>query len=487
MNLHYLWVGPPAEGPYQGMDRIGPSLTSKQVPGSSVYFWCLEGYKAHYQQCFSDSPIEVKSIEGYLEECQRRESSLVGEEELLQLQTLLAEKKARALSHQVPADCFREYVTIKVLMQFFLQLEYSGYFLDSNIFPSEQRSPLLCDYPDFRAPILPPRYPTSTDQQASALNDHCKVDPWLMYSPPDDAMALTRFLFYLQEAQQAHESFTLTGKIDRKKLADAMINAATLSLQDEESNFINRGAGTLAQITSHLTVEYLGFVKRYSNSHKHNKASTASVFFNVCTEEDCFRENEVSFYLKEQESITTVLNELLYLNFTNPNRVKFLLDCLSPEKMQELFTESTPFSSYLAEKWCAAPLELLLREYITKCFPSCDNFLKLYSTLLNNASKPQGEATPDLSSQRLDESVSDIIRVCKENPNGLAQSLLDLVTKLGPVIEETKEDYLEELNQVQPSLVSSASYFHRRRRAPEDNLAMLLEGCYNTKKIRPGS
>ncbi len=69
--LNYIWVGPPAnpkQGDIAGHDIACPKLMAENIKGNNkIRFWCLEQFKDNYREAFSGYPIEVCSIEKYLE------------------------------------------------------------------------------------------------------------------------------------------------------------------------------------------------------------------------------------------------------------------------------------------------------------------------------------------------------------------------------------------------------------------------------------
>lgn len=240
-GIHYIWCGPPPPlAKYKGHDTIGPDLLHEAHPGEPIDFWCLKAHLGSYQQHFNNKPVQVHAIEDFMDE---------NESVCPELRTFFENIKAAAVAHESPKDTAREYTTLKVLTQLYLQHFYSGYFLDSNIIPN----------PDTEGGPIPQHdkfsYPFFTDANIN------RADPWLMFSPADDHDGLNRLLFFLKGAKKEFESREHLDAIDRTYLGKLFVSTVEQTVEKTIIPVKKTEGGQ-------DTVLCEAFLKRYYNTHR---------------------------------------------------------------------------------------------------------------------------------------------------------------------------------------------------------------------------
>ena len=467
---------------------MGPLLTCEKFTTHPIFFWCLEAYEAYYIQRLSPLGITVNTVEDYLKNLLliRQHPGKCSRREISKLSLLIEEKVNLALNtHTDQRDVFREYVTIKALMQYFLQNYFSGYFMDSNIMPEENSSLIPQTYDSFLAPIIPKRdFAQGTLLQ---LWFTCDVDPWLMLSPKKDKEARLRFRHYYKKIEETHEHFKKTQIINRKVIAEAFVTSALISLQNSDHELIATGPSNLGRNKTETTVSFLGFYKRYSNTHKLNKGALLPLLMSVCTEEH-YNPKEVEHYLKAghtpSQSIgqTTLLKTLIHLN--KIERVRHVLTHLSTKEVHTLFSSEHSFLFYVNSEERRQALTLILNHYIDVVFESTASFIhtvlliQSILTLENNGlfhrKKRASESEITL--------IEKMITHSTHSPNLTLAQATRLVTQLGPLTEQSIANYTQSIKQTMSQPKVTSSYFFTNVIPTDEAIMRQLNGHHASSK-----
>ena len=239
-KIHFIWAGPsPDASKYVGQDTMGPDLLRAKYPKQPMFFWCLKKEVVHYKRHFYKKNITVIAIEDFVK--------LYDDDFYL----LISALKRSALSQKLRPNASREYTTIKAATQYFLQIFFEGYFLDTNVIPRPNYNKAIPKLTRFSFPYL--------------LKEKT-IDPWLMYSPKNDRKAVRRFNEYFLHAQMEFSSRTSIEKIDRKLLGNAFVDAAKYSCGTHLPTYSPIGS-EITEASFHV----LNFQKRYMNTHKNPK------------------------------------------------------------------------------------------------------------------------------------------------------------------------------------------------------------------------
>lgn len=477
MDLHYFWVGPPASGEFLGMDTIGPKLSKEKYPLTDVTLWCLDAQLPHYQQAFATLGIKVVGIESYL---------FNKNEQSTRLFRLIEEKKERAESvHQQKVDCFREYVTIKEAVQYYLQQEHSGYFLDSNLIPDPAFSGELKALEQFSVPVIPRR--TWKDGTRLQFNFSCDLDPWLMYSPENDVGASQRFSEYFSTIQQEHLEFTNTQTINRRVVERAFVETAMSEVCANKDREFFSGNEDVARIRSDTTISFSGFYKRYANSHKVHKGLLFPNFFNLCLESEVLNKEELNHYLLaglnffslipcprgQRGTKTNVIRELIIAE--KDERLNELLEVLSLERAQEIFSIGHDFSFYCKGAYRDSSLLRLLSFYVDARFDSINAFLETINKL--SLALEQLGMRKAASQCAPIESLRVLVGKCFIDKKVNLIKACNVVTRLGPITDKTLESYCRGLRQaLEPSSSITSQHFKRRAAmVDEETILQALE------------
>ncbi len=133
-TVNYLWIGLPPDAKHAGQDCIGPMLLNQKMPEQKVVFWCLNDFKSHYEQIFTDTEVTVCAIE---------DAILAEDSQLIEYITMI-KGRVCALKEEgaVSKDIAREYISLKNVLAYYLQTKHKlyqdddAYFLDTNVMPS---------------------------------------------------------------------------------------------------------------------------------------------------------------------------------------------------------------------------------------------------------------------------------------------------------------------------------------------------------------
>jgi hypothetical protein len=466
VDFHFFWVGPPATDNYRGMDVIGPKLTKETYSRYKVNLWCLNAYHADYKAFARKNDIELRGIEDYLADiCENKiEASDALKADAFRLKSLITTKVARAESPEMPPeDKAREYVTIKALMQLYLQNFEDGYFLDSNIIPASDfpTEPIVLE--KFSAPIIPKRE-SFHSLPSWTLFFTCDLDPWLMYSPTDDRSAKKRFDTYIDTVLQAERRYIEEGIMDRVELGQAFISAAKPSFFDEEGIAMRENLEALAHNYTPTTVKFLGFVKRYANSHRVRLTQRLPLLFTASTEE-AYNLREIEHYLQAGHSILadtsgrTILKEILFRQ--NKELLDILLTRLKPKERELLFSSSTSFLDYLhngpPESEC---LKALVVHYIDHVFGTKAAFMDMVVKVRLILQQKVHEDVSANQDEMFDSVFSSWMITASRAKNGTLATALDIVTQLGPLTLDNATDYCEKIRTaIHSPRLSTSGFF----------------------------
>ncbi|CAM6002490.1 unnamed protein product [Sphagnum balticum] len=180
-TLNYIWVGPPPKetGGEPGHDLIGPVAMASCNKTNPILFWCLEEYEKQYKELLANTPaIQVKTIE----------SSLANEYKDNVIQTAATYTKAIIDEHlKSTRNTIRDRVSVKNIFSLFLLYSQGGYVLDTNVVPMDKSVAMqLPSYKDFHLPVFD-----------MALHKSSDLDYWMLFSPPNNAIARSAFDAYI--------------------------------------------------------------------------------------------------------------------------------------------------------------------------------------------------------------------------------------------------------------------------------------------------
>lgn len=269
-NLHYIWIGPaPDNKEYIGQDTIGPDLLCDKYPGLTIYFWCLEEYKPFYDTYFFDKPIRVMGIESFIKD-KRPPAGLLD----------LISTLENAAKHRIDTvNAARDRVSIKELIQYYLQQYFAGFFMDSNIIPSPRQWEWL-------------EVPKTDKLTIPYLSSYDATDAWLMYSPIYERDTENRFYYFFRRLE---EVITKQGYLEQP-----------VSREEEGSLFIetidsfDSRAIVVEENTNAGWADFLSLQKRYHNSHRSDKtnANTNPILIRLMNDLDS--EDEFRYYLEKK-------------------------------------------------------------------------------------------------------------------------------------------------------------------------------------------
>lgn len=178
-TVHYLWVGPHPLLINAGQDTVGPDLMRQKYPTDDqpIVFWCLDSEIDYYIDHFNKAhpgrtPVKVKGIETYAHSLPP--IPFEGSDLKQDFLDLMEKLKERAAQFPEKKDQIREWITLKEIFSYFVQLNESGFVTDSNCRPdgfdetqSQDRIKPLQPLEGFHCTF----YPGNTG----------RPDPWLMY------------------------------------------------------------------------------------------------------------------------------------------------------------------------------------------------------------------------------------------------------------------------------------------------------------------
>lgn len=273
LNVHYTWIGPPDLSDKKS-DVVGPlalmSAISDRGEPFVIDFWCLKAYREHFKQQFSSrnftvvnrQKLEVRSIEGYLEErtgvtrhgYHHRSSPLVQVTNWLLYQMKwdldLVVGNIIAQSSRSGASV-REIVNAKNTWSMYIMYRLGGYAMDTGVGPERGRVRLL-SYDSFMAPcqygsvytyaLVPHRYlnklnaavtlPVAEYFHVAAGSDAGpRLDVWTMFAPAGNALLLyglewyVRFWYFLEELRLKDPTGDTYKKLCRNGIVSAVMTA----------------------------------------------------------------------------------------------------------------------------------------------------------------------------------------------------------------------------------------------------------------------
>lgn len=276
-DCHYLWMGPPPElEEYIGQDTIGPDLLRESYPKLKIIFWCLEEYKAHYDAHFKNKNIKVMAIEPFIKQDEPKTKRA--------LLPVIESLEASAKKWTSPKDKARDRVSIKELIQYYLQTHFHGFFMDTNIIPSPRVHEWL--EPPNKRTFYIPRF------------DEVTIDAWLMYSPSGNRFANERFSYYLENIQDVLSKRTPTDtEIDRKW--QRYIFMATIDKHPYDTIDVKE--------LDDFTSDFLSLQKRYHNSHRKDFPPPTPLLTRLA--EDSEAKRELAYYREKRKPPPKVLSE----------------------------------------------------------------------------------------------------------------------------------------------------------------------------------
>jgi hypothetical protein len=143
--VHVLWLGGEPSPENAGMDTVAVDLLRRKHPDQEVIFYCLDSERERYQAYFderepSDPQVQVRGIESYVESLGKIEHPFQSPDYPNDLAAAFREHidhiKKRVAGLKEPRDKIREWVGLKELLTYFLQIKEEGFFIDSNVTPS---------------------------------------------------------------------------------------------------------------------------------------------------------------------------------------------------------------------------------------------------------------------------------------------------------------------------------------------------------------
>lgn len=182
--VHILWIGPPADrltGVIHGQDVMGVVEIPSDI---SVNFWCLDEHCEHYsKRLASHSNVHVRGVKDYLNECLTRgdETDKHLSSQIIPLTEILLDPDTR--------NSVRDRVTVKVLLQYYIAYQLSGYFMDSNITPLPGNSPKFEHSTQVRFP-----------KHRAVVSRSSDIDMWMIYSPTKHARMLSTVTLYIEKS-----------------------------------------------------------------------------------------------------------------------------------------------------------------------------------------------------------------------------------------------------------------------------------------------
>lgn len=444
-DIHYLWMGPPPPTIYAGHDHIGPNMMRDSYPDIPIHFWCFADQVAHYTQLFEGRGIDIHPIEPFIAEYDPA------------CYAFIHELKSAAISHPAQRDIAREYTTIKALSQYFLQIFFEGYFLDTNIIPDPDCDARpLKSFNRFSYPYWPREIYCNLIKRHDYLDD---VDPWMMYSPKKDRKAIQRFneYFLLAKKEFDERGDIDSDHIDRGALGEAFVSSARYSggraLAVQSSN-----GGSVLQVA--------GLKKRYYNTHKKEGYMSGPLLHELLITEGA--ESEVSYLIqhtefdprekyeafdedeKEHKETNLILTSIEYADY---DALRLLLhktkditleDCVHflQESQTRWQTDTT-----IERQHC---FFVLLTFYVDSFFSN--DWMQFLTTLLSidgiltQSSNPI-EAAKEVSATYLsqDEVSLNTILVNMLFSSPSFETALNLVTSLGSLTSDSKNTYLDSL------------------------------------------
>ena len=277
-DIHYLWMGPPPKlEEYIGQDTIGPDLLRERYPKLNIIFWCLEEYKAHYDAHFKNKHIKVMAIEPFILQNDAPEIKTM-------LLPVINSLEASAKKWASPKDKARDRVSIKELIQYYLQTHYSGFFMDTNIIPSPRVQEWL-EPPDKHAFYIP-----RLDEEA--------IDAWLMYSSSVNDAANARFSYYFSKIQEVLSSRRPSDtEIDREEQPYIFIE--TIRTYPHKTIDVKWNTRT--------AVDFLSLQKRYHNSHRKDITPPPPLLTRLAQDSEARR--ELAYYREKRKPPPKVLSE----------------------------------------------------------------------------------------------------------------------------------------------------------------------------------
>ncbi len=240
-NIHYIWIGPPAqdENSIKGHDQAGVIHMAKLNKKNKIIFWCLSEYLAHYKVVFNSYPIEVRSIENYIEQDFKNED--------LNKSAKILKRIKKATLDAYNRNTKRDIISFKNVFSLFV-LMLGGYILDTNVRPYwEIKAIFLPGGNHFRIPKLPEQY-----------------DCWIMYAPPNCEYAKNIFYYYFDLWKNSEKLFHKVFLGYTKDYCDIM-SGFMLKAITHNNNY-------LPWVTQRnffsATIDELSLIKYLYNTHK---------------------------------------------------------------------------------------------------------------------------------------------------------------------------------------------------------------------------
>lgn len=462
IDLHYFWIGPKATGNYLAMDAVGPVLTRKKYPAQPIYFWCLAEYKDYFQSQFEQKDIEVCAIEPFIQ--QKIDALSLENDELIEaltkLFTFIENQKERVKTSALcPEDINFAYISIKDAMQYLLPVFFDGYFMDSNIIPDNEEVNGIYESSHFLVPLILKRSIYTSTGTISPIDD-LTIDPWLVVSPESDSNKRSRFLDYFYRFEKAQDAFLENPNLDelRNNMANAFIHPpiASFSLYHETS--LASDSPYIAKKKTRTIRSYLGFCKRYTNSHKHKKTSNQSLLFNACLDEDRFDIEEVKFYLQAGHDAQSVINELVFINYQE--RLIAMLPYLDKAFMNNFFRQLS-FSDFIKDKYAPGCREIFFIEFIKNCFDTENEFFYLLDNIMGLLGCTESKKiNPPITDSAIENQIEILLDCSQKKLNPTLNEVIDWICYFGPVNEESASEYCKKIkSKLSPSTISPALSF----------------------------
>jgi hypothetical protein len=325
--VHYIWVGPPSSFAHSS-GVLGHDVTALYEMWQAVaherkhqiVFWCLKEYVPFYTDLLAEcllgaNPVQIGSIESYLEDCMQDEGDDLFYEEKQAYDAYLVSLFIQLFLREGEKSSIADRVSCKELFSIFLLRSIGGYILDTNVKPTKTELPILpkpASSVQFLLPVLPGVHPFKYWKQGRPVRFPLEsFECWVMYSTGDNEITRPMVRKFIQVAGYVISNNTLLKKstvpgeielyfkkedLDQHKvllLAEGYneafiskilhnmrgtpiittITAAVRRSIQPKGTFFNLAPAQIKLFTAHylnhaqMIVPTLGIIKTYNNTH----------------------------------------------------------------------------------------------------------------------------------------------------------------------------------------------------------------------------